>query len=223
MPIQTRSLIKEVCRLAIDQGVGQPAATRLVKMLYLADLEWRRRHGGEPLSNWNWLFWHFGPYAMEFQEVFGEKSQDIELIEFKTGKAAKVLNFRPEDLQQREVPDEVSRLIRSIVERWVGVDLNHLLDYVYFETEPMEAAKRGQPLDFSKAVPPPQLISPKIDAKKLTKLRAALRTRVKELNFQRQPARVPLVVSKGEEPWKEEFESVQLKENTPMSFSVDET
>lgn len=223
MPFQTKALVKEVCHLAVAQGVGQPAATRLVKILYLADVEWRRRHRGEPLSNWNWLFWHFGPYAMEFNEVFGAQAQDVELVEFKTGKVAKFLNFKTEELRQREVPDEVSFLLRSVVEQWVGVDINYLLDYVYFETEPMEKAKRGEPLDFSGLVLPSTPITPEIDQKKLRDLRLALGKRVKALNFQRHPARIPYTVSRGEEPWREEFESVQLRENAPARFSIDET
>jgi antitoxin SocA-like protein len=222
MPFETRTLIKEVCRLAIGQGVGQPAATRLVKILYLADLEWRRKHRGEPLSNWTWLFWHFGPYAMEFNEVFGTQAKDIELVELKTGKVAKFLNFKTEELQ-REVPDEVFRLLRSVVAEWAGVDINRLLDYVYFETEPMETARRGERLDFSQVVPLSAPISPEIDQKRLNGLRSALRKRVKEINLPRQLAKIPLAVSKGEEPWSEEFESVKLQENAPVRFSIDET
>jgi hypothetical protein len=221
MPYKTRPLIKEVCRLVAEAGAETPGATRLVKLLYLADLEWRRRHGGEPLSNWNWLFWHFGPYAMEFKEVFG--TQDVERVEFSTGKVAKFLNFKADELKQREVPDEVTRLLKTIVERWVGVDLNYLLDYVYFETEPMEAAKRGKPLDFSSVSPLPNLLSPAIDHKKFRELRAALRKRVGELSIQRQPVKLPLSLMQGEEVWKEDFEPLHLAENTPLKQSVDET
>src|SRR6267143_1837913 len=113
MAYSTKSLAKEICRLAVEHGTGTPGATRLVKLLYLADLEWRKRHKGESLSNWKWLFHHYGPYAFEFQELFGD--QDAEQVELQSGKTARFVNFATEELNKREVPDEVSRLMKPIV------------------------------------------------------------------------------------------------------------
>ena len=40
---------------------------------------------------------------------------------------------------------------RHIVDHWADRRLGEMLDYVYFYTEPMETAQRGELLDFSRA------------------------------------------------------------------------
>lgn len=221
MAIQTLPLIAEVYRLSNEKGLGNPPVTRLVKILYLADLEWRRSNKGEPLSNWSWKFWHYGPYAPEIGEVFG--GQDVESVELRSGQSCKFLAFKPCELRAGTVPNSVSKIFNSILDRWGGVDLNDLLDYVYFETEPMENATRGQSLDFSTVAPRLQTMSPTIDTKKLTDLRRAFKKRVEELSLKRESTRNPLSMMKGEEVWKEEFEPIQLREGVPLKQLLDET
>ncbi len=221
MSYATKSLAKEICRLAREQGAGTPGATRLVKLLYLTDIEWRKRHNGQPLSNWNWLFYHYGPYAFEFQELFG--NQEVEEAELRTGRTAKFVNFTSEELKMRDVPDEVSRIMKKIVERWMGVDLNLLLDYVYFETEPMEQAKRGDALDFSTLPPPAALISPSIDQNKLRAIRATITKRVGELGISRKNTEIPLSLLDGEEFWKEDFQPPALQEKSNIKQFTNES
>lgn len=221
MPYSTKSLAKEICRLAREQGAGTPGATRLVKLLYLTDIEWRRRHNGQPLSNWKWLFYHYGPYAFEFQELFG--NQEVEEAELRSGRTAKFVNFTSEELKMRDVPDEVSRVMKQIVERWIGVDLNLLLDYVYFETEPMEQAKRGETLDFSTLPAPAVVMSPTIDQKKLRAVRATIAKRVKDLGITRKNTEIPLSLLKEEAFWKEDFEPPVLHEKSDIKQFINES
>jgi len=221
MPVETLPLIAEVYRLSNEKGLGTPPVTRLVKILYLADLEWRRSHQGEPLTNLSWKFWHFGPYAPEIGEVFGTK--DVESVELKSGKQCKFLTFKPDEVRSGGVPNSVSKLFNLILERWGGTDLNDLLDYVYFETEPMETAQRGQPLDFSTVRPIAQSVVPNLDTEKLRDLRKSFRKRVQELSFKRERTRAAPSMGKGEEVWKEEFEPINLKEGMRLEQSLDET
>lgn len=44
----------------------------------------------------------------------------------------------------------MERIIRNIVDTCADRRLGDMLDYVYFQTEPMENAERRKPLDFSK-------------------------------------------------------------------------
>ena len=46
-------------------------------------------------------------------------------------------------------------VIDSVYQRWAAVELQLVLDYVYFETQPMLHAKRFEPLDFS-VIPNPR-------------------------------------------------------------------
>lgn len=222
MTFPIKSVVKELCRLTAEAGVGSPGVTRLVKLLYLADIEWRRRKHGTPLFNCNWIFWHFGPYAMEFAEVFG--GDDVERIELKSGKTAKCLNYSWDELRRREVPEEVTRVLKGIVARWAGEDLNRLLDYVYFETEPMENVRRGDTLDFSRLAPLPQMQSRNLNSVRLKELRDSVKRRTGSLAIHRKPIDVPLAVQQLEGPWKEEFGGSQiLKEGTVIKQSIQDT
>lgn len=56
--------------------------------------------------------------------------------------------------------------LTAAIARW-GSDTQGLLDHVYFETEPMKPARRGDLLDFSRCGPPEQPVQ--VVMKKLTR------------------------------------------------------
>ena len=95
--MELRPLIKEIYRHAHLQRMAPPAATRLVKLLYLAYLEWRRLHAGEPLAKLSWRFLHFGPYAVELASILG--GSDVEKTEFESGKVCHQFSFEPDELE----------------------------------------------------------------------------------------------------------------------------
>ena len=76
---------------------------------------------------------------------------------------AKLLAFREE------------QAVFSVVSDWGDADLNMLLSYVYFETEPMLEAQPGQLLDFSLIRPRPKPIHLMLDKDKLRKLQESLK------------------------------------------------
>jgi hypothetical protein len=209
-------LVKEIHRQARLRGMAPPGATRLVKLLYLADLEWRRLHDGEPLANLNWRFLHFGPYAYELAELLG--GPEIEKTEFAGGKIAHRLCFEPEELDGPQVPDEASHLIARLVKTWGDADLNAMLDYVYFETEPMEKAKRGERLDFSVLRQPVLVAPPRVDQQKLRGLRTRLSERVRELNVRSDGLQVPQIAHDGSLAWDEEDRSIQFLAGASVKF-----
>ena len=134
------------------QRMPPPYVTRLVKLLYLADLEWRRTHKGEPIANLTWKFLHFGPYANELADLLG--GPELEVTELEQGKDARRFTFGKET-EKSGLPSEIVGLLNQLVKKWGDVQLNKLLDYVYFDTEPMENAKRYELLDFSGLTPSP--------------------------------------------------------------------
>src|SRR5579864_7552189 len=103
MPVDLYSLTAEVYRQARELGVYPPFATRLVKLIYLADLEWRRTHAGEPLSELGWFFHLYGPYAHEFDELLG--GEDAEAVELVDGRTATRITFSEEELEKPRVPE----------------------------------------------------------------------------------------------------------------------
>jgi hypothetical protein len=198
MPLDLQSVVREIYRLAISLGVHPPNATRLVKLVYLADLEWRRTHEGEPLSDLHWRFHHYGPYASEFSPLLG--GEDVELTELTEGKTAKRLVFEEDQLQERQTPESVSSLLQKIIKEWGDSNINLLLNHVYFDTEPMEGAKRGEALDFS-AVKPRTLVKLSLDTRVVAGLRADLSKHVERLGLVRQELYRPTVDLRG---WEED-------------------
>jgi hypothetical protein len=95
MPFQIMPLIREIYRQAQVQRLAPPAVTRLVKLIYLADLEWRKRHAGEPLGELTWRFLRFGPYALELAPYLGDP--EMEIRESEEGRIARRFSFSEDD------------------------------------------------------------------------------------------------------------------------------
>jgi len=161
-----------------------PQMTRLVKLLYLAEVEYYRR-SQKRLTSLDWKFYHFGPYPPSLRTSLGDRS--IDAVDLSGGRVAKhILRELPED--RRSVDSTVAAVVSDVVHQWGDADLNRLLDYVYFETEPMQVANRGNSLDFS-VVKPLQAAKPiriKIDDKRLQEMRAKLAERAGEYEKLRQ-------------------------------------
>lgn len=134
---------------------------RIVKFLYLADLYHARVSQGKTLSEWPWAFVHFGPYCGPAYEAV-DQAANIGLINKKSYES----HFEGRekyDLFSCYLDDEpkiggtlhyyVVSELNSAIKKW-GDDTGRLLDYVYFETEPMRDARPNQRLDFFTASKP---------------------------------------------------------------------
>ena len=115
--------------------------TRLVKLLYLADVE-SVRTGRRPVTGVDWVFLDFGPHAAELDETLAD-------LERRTALYRAV----PEDAPDGE--DWIAgtrRTVDGVIERFAALPLNALLDHVYYRTGPMRAAqRRGESLDMGRA------------------------------------------------------------------------
>lgn len=181
MQISALSIIKQIIRSSKEQEISIPAKTRLIKLLYLIEVE-HYKHFQNRLTNLKWQFYHYGPYSSEIEQVLG--SPDIEEIPFFLRDGRQGSQYDLAEERNSDVPSEVRRLIDYVVKDWGTTDLNKLLDYVYFETEPMIDARRGEMLDFTKVRPWAPSEKPKtvrIDGKKLTELRKKYIAHVKEM------------------------------------------
>src|SRR6266481_3774475 len=136
------------CAARDRAGVG---TTKLVKLFYLIDHEhyrWHRR----TLTDAAWLFYHFGPYCEELVEAAQsadgiEPEQALEFSEGKFYRGYRVKQWHADASSRWPAP--VRGIVESVYQRWGGVALPLVLDYVYFETQPMLHATRFRPLDFS--------------------------------------------------------------------------
>jgi hypothetical protein len=133
---------------------GAVTKTKLLKLLYLFDIEYYRRHG-KLFTGFDWKFFHLGPWTSEFDPIL--------TILLETGQLDEV-PYRPDgedfdiSLLKSESSEDLRRFFDNSIDEshlirvlndWGNARLNQLLDYVYFRTEPMEHAVRNERLDFS--------------------------------------------------------------------------
>jgi len=124
-------------------GIGK---TRLIKLAYLADV-FHTRLTRERLTNVPWIFWHYGPYVAEYPEILASPAFIIE----DSGEHEHILPGTDWDIPKPSHEEELS-ISRAM--KLADEDFNELLDFVYFDTEPMmNATERGETLDFDYVKP----------------------------------------------------------------------
>ena len=175
MGIDPKQLVKYVVWLAgqLDKAVTE---TRLIKYLYLIDLYHAQIKQGTTLTGWPWAFVNYGPYCAEAYDAM-EKAVKFNFIEekFYDSKYESRDKFRLLSIIKDEQDDEpviekelhiyITSQLQKIMRQY-GDDTASLLDYVYYDTEPMRDAAPYEKLDFSKAQKPE--ILPAINMKKIS-------------------------------------------------------
>ncbi len=156
-----RPLINYIIDQVNQQG-GDIGRTALTKLVYLIDVEHYRRHGKQA-TELRWQFHHYGPFAAELQSDI----QSLGLYADEEQFSGKSGNRQVSGYSYRRTGDwreiqgafnacydrSAKQCVDKVVEQWGLESLPTILDYVYFETEPMQDVKRGDLLDFSKIQP----------------------------------------------------------------------
>ena len=155
MNADTNSLVLAVLSYLGEAG-SSVSKTKLLKLLYLFDVEFYRAHQ-RSFTGFNWKFFHLGPWTAEYDSVLGDlkKARVLEEVPFSANDfdGVTLRSSKPTPLRSvlTNVSDE-SILIR-ILNDWGAEPTGRLLDYVYFHTEPMEQGVRNANLDFSTIAP----------------------------------------------------------------------
>jgi hypothetical protein len=136
---------------AIREFGGAPTKTKILKLLYLLDIESYRKTGAT-LTGFDWKFYRYGPWAQSYDEALQSAAQQNKIIinarEFDEG--ATFINPVSKLALSQVFPNAVQELTaKRIIETWATRPTVELLDYVYFHTAPMRDAVRNEPLDFS--------------------------------------------------------------------------
>ena len=138
-----RSLIAYIVAQARDRGITL-TRTKLVKLLYLIDIE-RVRSRREPLTRLEWVFFHYGPWAYELIPTL-DAMEGTELVA-ETFHDSVLYRAAPGAPDADEWNAGTKTTVDRVIDRFAPLELNELLDYVYFHTGPMADAERGQRLD----------------------------------------------------------------------------
>lgn len=122
--------------------------TRLIKLVYLIELEYYRSFQ-KRLTKVDWVYFKYGPYVMNYDDYF--KSPSIEIEKYDS-------DFVPVKIKDHfpipQLPKYVDHLADRLIKKFGQDSLTDLLEFVYFETEPMmNVQERGEELDFSVVLP----------------------------------------------------------------------
>jgi hypothetical protein len=148
------SLLKVLIKKYKEKRGVSPGKTKLIKLAYLAELYYKRLTG-ERLTRAEWVFWHFGPYVMTFEDILYSgpfEVEELEDIDFRPVNISQEAEAEVLEIEQSLSPIEETALFRAL--EFADKDLDEILDFVYFDTEPMlEAKKRGEVLSFGAVLP----------------------------------------------------------------------
>ena len=137
-----------------DRGERELGPIHLLKYVYLADLAYADRHGGETFTGVPWRFHHFGPWANEvFQRLdpaanaLGAAQRTFASRYREDNRRWSIRDQAAWDRLETRLPGEVSRAVRNQVATF-GSDTTSLLHHVY-KTRPMLGAAPGELLKFT--------------------------------------------------------------------------
>lgn len=148
-------IAQAILNLSTDAGHPTLTRTAFVKFLYLLDVLVAETTEGQKYTPWEWKFAHFGPYCAEAVDLIEEDplidsrrwesdaDADGYLYGFRSGIGRVVT------LDDLGVPTSVQTKLARYLRR-LAKELPQLLDFVYFDTVPMQGAKPGQVLLFDK-------------------------------------------------------------------------
>lgn len=152
MTPDAKALVRAVLTRVRDRE-GSAGKTKLLKFLYLADIE-NFRTTRQTITGFDWIFFHFGPWAAEYDKVLdqlaAEGAIEVEKWARSDVEGASIRVKEPLDLGQVIKPTVALYRAQRYIDTWADKGIPTLLDYVYFETEPMAEAQKGAKLDFSK-------------------------------------------------------------------------
>jgi hypothetical protein len=162
----------------IEEQEGSANRTKLLKLLYLADIE-HFRAAGETLTGFDWIFYLYGPWTPEYDDLLKQLEAEAAIrLEPWAGigiEGERIVAAQRVPLERVIVSTDVFFRTRRHIDTWADRGVPRLLDYVYFETEPMQGAVKMDRLDFRKvSKEPPRLYRRSksgADAKELRRLR----------------------------------------------------
>jgi hypothetical protein len=134
---------------------------RLVKFLYLADFYHARWYHGETFTKMPWAFVNYGPYCHEALRYIDYASsraiinEQVYQSDFPNRKDFNLYSCTTSDINEieKDFPASMMSELKYAIKKY-GDDTAALLDYVYFETDPMKEVKKGDILDFSEVGQP---------------------------------------------------------------------
>lgn len=138
----TETLIKYIVTTLKEKNLGF-GETRLVKIIYIIEYEYYKSFK-KRLTNLEWKFIKYGPYPLNFKSIL----ESLNITIYNDDDYNKIVVEK--DFKKNNINIPFLRpIIENTIDSFGDINLNKLLDYVYFETEPMLEAERGGDIDFN--------------------------------------------------------------------------
>lgn len=142
-------IVSEYRSIHSSGGLGK---TRLIKLAYLCEVFYARGNG-KRLTDTRWVFHLYGPYVFGYDDLIARPPFSVESEELPGDREIDRVTLENES-EIGPIDFDLSQIVRRVVKDFGSLRLNELLDYVYFETEPMmEAEQRGKALSFDSVRP----------------------------------------------------------------------
>jgi hypothetical protein len=151
------NLVTGIVTYVTEHG-GYITKTKLLKLLYLFDVEFYRVHR-KTFTGFEWKYFHLGPWTREFEVILGDLVATGMLEETVSAKSEYDTKFyrssEHSDFTNLFQKYSDSATLKIVLDTWGESSTGEILDYVYFRTEPMEHGIRNEPLDFTKILAEP--------------------------------------------------------------------
>jgi hypothetical protein len=183
----------------VKERDGFVTKTKLLKYLYLIDIEHYRAEG-QLLTGFRWKFYKYGPWASEYDPFYSRlQRQGAIAVEPGTRPDLDTEFLEPkEEVELEDVFGNASERmrVRQILDTWAARPLGEMLDHVYFQTEPMEEAKRDEHLNFERinryiGLHPAKAQVEKLPASSISHLRQRLKQAVAKRQLTSAPVTTP--------------------------------
>lgn len=126
--------------------------TKLLKLLYLFDVEYYRQYR-RTFTGFGWKFFHLGPWAAEYDATLnGLIAHGIISEQHSNSSEYDTAFYKPTERVETRCPFANAKeefILLAVLKQWGTRTTGEILNHVYFQNEPMEAGIRNQPLDFS--------------------------------------------------------------------------
>ena len=157
MILQLRRLVPAIIAAVVSRG-GYVTKTKLTKLLYLLDVEYYRAFR-RTCTGLDWKFLHLGPWTAEIDCLLDGLLRDRTVTLKSTNKDGGLLvSDASPDIDVFFSSLKEATPLRTVLNLWAAAPTNEILDYVYFQTEPIRLGAQGTKLDFSTI---PEEITPK--------------------------------------------------------------
>ena len=144
-------LVAYIVDTVASETGSSPLFTKVVKLLYLIDVEYYRALG-RPLTGLRWRFHHFGPWDDAIRVTLQGRLRGIAPVEADTaagkGSTWEVTDRVDAEAQFRRHCDQA--VVNRVLSKWGPMETDLVLEHVYEDTEPMQDAHFGELLDFGK-------------------------------------------------------------------------